>query len=76
MLDKNIKPFVVHVSFLGSRMTMHPARKAQLALLSAKEVTVLAKYSDFADVFSKKSANVLSEQTKVNKHLIELEEGK
>ena len=47
-----------------------------MVLLLAEKVTVLAKYSDFADMFSKKSANVLSEQTKVNKHSIELKEGK
>ena len=34
------------------------------------------KYSDFADVFLKKSANVLPERTGANEHAIELEEGK
>ena len=32
--------------------------------------------TDFADVFSEKSANVLPERTKVNEHAIKLEEGK
>ena len=72
-MDKNIKAFVMHVSFLGSRMTINPARKAQSALLLAKEVTVPAKYLDFANVFFKESANVLPEQTGVNKHTMELE---
>ena len=57
-------------------MSIHLARKAQLALLLTKKVTVPVKYSDFADVFSKKSANVLPERTGVNEHAIELEEGK
>ena len=75
-LDENIKPFVVHISSSGLRMTIHLAKKAYLVLLIVKEVTVLAKSSDFADMFSKKSANILSKQTKVNKHAIELEKSK
>ena len=42
----------------------------------AKKVTVPAEYSDFANVFLEESANILSEQTGVNEHAIELEEGK
>ena len=57
-------------------MSIHPARKAQLASLLTEKVTVLIEYSDFADVFSEKSANVLAERTGANKHAIELEEGK
>lgn len=41
-----------------------------------KAVTVLAKYSDFANVFSKKSAAVLPERTDLNEHTIKLQEGK
>ena len=61
---------------LGSKMTIYPARKAQIASLLTKEVIIPAEYSDFADVFSKKSAKVLPEQTEVNKHAIKLEKGK
>ena len=77
-LDENIEVFVVHVSSLslGSKMTIHPAWKAKIALLLAKKVTVPAKYSDFADVFSKESAEVLPERTGINEHAIELEDGK
>ena len=57
-------------------MTIYSARKAKLALLLAKEVILLTEYSDFADVFLEKSANVLLEQTRVNEHAIELKEGK
>ena len=58
-LDENIRAFVVHIRSLRSRMTIHLARKVQLALLLAEKFTDLAKYSDFADVFSEKLANVL-----------------
>ena len=77
-LDKNIEVFVVHVSFLSqeSKITIHPAQEAQIASLLAKEITVPAKYSDFADVFSKESAEVLPKRTKINEHAIKLEDSK
>ena len=67
---------MVYVSSLGSKMTIHPARKAQLALLLAKKVTMPTEYSVFANVFSEKSANVLSERTGANDHSIKLEKRK
>ena len=53
-------------------MSIYPARKAQLALLLTKEVTILVEYSDFINVFSEKSANVLPEQIRANEYAIEL----
>ena len=44
--------------------------------LLAKEVTVPAKYLDFANVFSKVSAEVLQECSKINKNVIKSEDGK
>ena len=60
-LDENIEAFVIHVSSLslGSKMTIHPAREDQIALLLAEKVIVPAEYSDFADIFSKESAEML-----------------
>ena len=57
-------------------MTIYPAREAQLALLLAEKVTVPNEYLDFADVFSKKSANVLTERTGANEYAIELKKVK
>ena len=76
ILDENIEAFVVHVSSLELRMTIYLARKAQLALLLAEKITILAKYLDFAYVFLKNSANILWEQIRVYEHTIKLEEGK
>ena len=67
---------MVHVSFLGLKITIHPARKAQLPLLLTKKVIIPAKYSDFANVFLKQSAKVFPEQTGINEHAFKLEEGK
>ena len=75
-LNENVEAFVVHISFLGLKITIHPAREAQLALLLAKELTVPTKYSDFANIFLEKSANVFPERTGANEHAIELEESK
>ena len=41
-----------------------------------EKVTVPAIYSDFADVFLEKLANVLSKQTKANEYAIKLKHGK
>ena len=50
-MDENIKAFVVHVSSLESKITIHLSKKARMALLLSIKVIVLDKYSDFADVF-------------------------
>ena len=77
-LDENIKAFVVHVSFLSLKlkMSIHPAQEAQIASLIAEEITVVAKYSDFPNVFSKRLAEVLPKCIGINKHPIKLEDGK
>ena len=75
-LDKNVEAFMMHVSSLGLWMTIHLARKAQLVLLLAKKITVPTNYSDFADVFSEKSANILPKRLRANEHAIELKKGK
>ena len=78
VLDKYIKAFVVHVSSLSlrSKMMINPARETQILLLLAEEVTVPAEYLNFADVFSKELAEVLSECIGINKYAIKLEDGK
>ena len=76
VLDENVEAFVVYIASLTSKITIHLGWKAQIALLLAKKVPVLAEYADFVNVFLKKSAKVLSERTGINEHVIELEEGK
>lgn len=58
-LALNKKAFVVHVAYLGSKMSVYSACKAQIALLLAKNVSVLKEYIDFSNIFSKKSVAVL-----------------
>ena len=75
-MDKNIKAFVVHLNILDSKMMIHLAKKVQIALLLDKKVTVLAEYSDFANIFLEKLANVFLEQTGANEHSIKLKQSK
>ena len=77
-LNENIEAFMVHVSFLnlGLKMTIYSDWEAHIALLLAEKITVSAEYLDFADIFSKKSAKVLLEHIRIDKHAFELENGK
>ena len=75
-MDEDVEVFVVHVGSLGSRMNIHLAREAQLSLLVTKKVIMPTEYSDFADVFLEKLANVFSERTRANEYTIKLEKGK
>ena len=75
-LDENIEAFIMYVSFLELKMTIYLTRQDQMALLLAEKVTVPAEYSDFADVFLEKLANILPEQIEINEHTIKLENGK
>ena len=57
-------------------MTIHSACQAQILLLIAKNITVSTKYTDFANIFSKKSAKVLLKRAGINKHTIKLVDDK
>ena len=64
-LDKHIKAYVMHVTFLLT-MVIYPVRKAQIVLLVAKKVRILFEYSDFSDVFLKKKDSVLLAAANLN----------
>ena len=73
-LDENVEAFVVHMtSFSLNSILIHPARKAQIALLIAKEVKIPIDYSDFSNVFLEEKALVLLEITYINQHAIKLQ---
>ena len=73
-MDEHIETFVMYVTFL-STIAIHPAEKAQIALLVAKEVKILTKYSDFSDVFLEEKALILPEVTELNQYTIKLQKG-
>lgn len=45
---------------LAAKITIFQAKKTEIPLLLVKKVTILVEYSDFADLFSKKLAEILS----------------
>ena len=72
--DKHIKAFIVYITFI-SIITIHLAKKSLIALLLTKKMQILAKYSDFSDVFLKKKALILPAITKLNQDAIKLQKG-
>ena len=75
-LDRNSKTFVIHVAFLNLVPGIYPDKEAQIAFLLTKKVKISDKYSDFTNVFSEEKTLVLPERTELNKHAINLENGK
>ena len=71
-LDENIEAFIVYITLLILKITIYLARKAQIALLIAKEVIVLAKYTNFGNVFSNKLAEMLPKRININEYAIKL----
>ena len=55
-------------------IAIHPARKAQIALLVTKKVKISTEYSDFLNVFLEEKALILPKVTELNRHAIELQE--
>ena len=76
VLDENSETFVTHVVSLNLAFGIHPNRAVQIVSLLTKEVKIPDKYSDFANVFSEKKVLVLPGRTELNKHAIDLENGK
>ena len=81
-LDPEHKTYVVHVASFRSTLlvslNIDPFREPQIfGLIAQKAPTkVLAKYSDFADVFSSDLATELPKHTEINTYAIDLEESK
>ena len=75
-LDEKSKTFIVYVVSLNLTLGIHPDRAAKIASLSAKEVRIPDKYSDFDNVFSEEKALVLPKHNGLNENAIDLENGK
>ena len=82
-LDINSETFMVHVAIRErEKMPVHSKKQAQIeaqvgALLFNKALTeALVEYSNYSNVFSAEHAAKFSENTRINKHVIKLEEGK
>ena len=80
-MDEEFETFVVHIAALEALlagMIIYPLWEAQIsAPIQDKAPTkVSPKYADYADVFAFDLAMELPENTGINRHAIELEDGK
>lgn len=78
VLDPEQETFVIHIATLFKPIKAHTNWEVQITALIANKAltTILAEYSDFEHMFSKKSIAVLLEYTEINTHAIDLEESK
>ena len=79
VLDVDNKKFVMHVAIRKQeKMLEHSKKQAQVRalLFDMAFIEVLAEYSNYSNVFSAENAVELPENTRMNEHAIELEEGK
>ena len=82
-MDEESKTFVVYVAAIkawprSARITMHSSRDAQIAAFKLNEAStkVPSKYADYTDAFSFNLVIELLENTAINKHAIQLHDGK
>ena len=75
-MDEKSETFVLHIASFNLAPGIHLDRAAQISSLLTEKVKIPDKYSDFTNVFSKEKALVLPEHTELNKHAINLENGK
>ena len=52
------------------KITIYLFKEAEIVLFIIEKVTFLAKYTNFTNIFLKKIAKVLSDQTSIKKHAI------
>lgn len=68
--------FVIYVAYLGPKILIYLACEAQIALLLAEKISIAKEYTNFLEVFSKKSIVILLNCLDINKHAINLVLGK
>lgn len=66
----------MYITYLKAKILISPTKKAQIALLVIKKVTIPAKYLNFIKVFLKKLAVELPKCFFINKYLMNLESDK
>lgn len=72
-LNKTIKACVIYIIFFYPKlMIIYLTQKTQTALLFIKNLTILSKYLDFANIFPKKLAVKLPKRFNIYKYLIKL----
>lgn len=65
----------MHVTSLHLNLILiYSARKAEIALLLTKKAKILAKYSDFLNIFIEEKTLILLEIINLNQYIIKLQE--
>ena len=67
--------FIIHIVFLSLKL-IYIAKNSSIILMFTKKITVLAKYLDFTNIFSKKLATKVLKQLKINKYGIYFQKSK
>lgn len=77
-LDKNSETFMIHIASILETISIYPVRGTQNALLQADKalIKILAKNSDYIDIFSPKLAMELPKTIGINENAIDSIEGK
>lgn len=70
------KAFIMDITYIDKKMSIHLVWKTQIILLPIKKVSIPTKYFDHIDVFSKKLAAEPIKRSDINKPLIDLKLGK
>lgn len=65
--------FLIEIAYLESKTLIYLVYKAQIALRLAKKITIFKKYSDFSDIFFRKSVAILPDYLNINKYQIDPE---
>lgn len=78
VLDPSKDVSVVYIASLNLslKMSIHPIREAQIALLLTKEVVIPVEYLDYTNIFSKRSVAKLFKRSNINQDAINLESSK
>lgn len=67
---------MAYIYILVAKMIIYLVTKVQISSLLVQKVTILAKYFDFAEVFSKELAKIFPKKTGSNKFAIKLKKRK
>lgn len=67
---------MAHISSFVIKIIIHLSKKVSLSLLLIEKVNILAKYSNFTNVFLKKLAEILFRRIRANKPAIKRKQSK
>lgn len=67
---------MIYIDSLTAKMIIYLAKKTQISLLQIEKLIIFAEFLDYADLFLKKSTELLSKHIQANKSKILLDKTK